>query len=577
MDTQKISQLMNNYKKNIEEHKNIIYKIFFYGSIVFLIVMICYWAITTSKLNKQSPSLNSITNYSLKSLSSNDHIKEVLPFWKSIDDLLNYDKQLVTTIEQHKQRREELSLPFDKFLSLYYVPSLNIWRDPFRQTIDTTLIGKKYLEHNPYGDIALMERWTDFFKDVGIADSFNTINNINIGTIEPLKDQPGYFSLNIKVDFESPDKRSFLLLVNKISMTAYLENISLINEFLFYVWDNIKKDKADIITQQQEALKEQLPYVTADTDQLIGYLLYEWVSGTGSNILVSQDIITKAIRQTAGCLDEDQKKCNYIFRQKTRNIPYLAYGIGKDNTDQVAGFKTLFHYLPPILSIEEFNFEELSKTRLVTTQGYRGSITIKVYGKDILNDEINAIANELWLMCFISKESLQAETAIARIEKHINDLWVQTFDTRKSTMLNQILLFATAIQGEYEGLPNYKKIVRLFELYRTLKENNLCDTIDHSKDTSIDPLLWAWSTDETTTELDTSSEKTELPVHDEPLIDDFPTDDTSHSHTEPTSDTTESEPSASPLPEDRLTIPSDRQIWDGKSQRDQQLTNELEQ
>lgn len=395
MDTQKISQLMNNYKKNIEEHKNIIYKIFFYGSIVFLIVMICYWAITTSKLNKQSPSLNSITNYSLKSLSSNDHIKEVLPFWKSIDDLLNYDKQLVTTIEQHKQRREELSLPFDKFLSLYYVPSLNIWRDPFRQTIDTTLIGKKYLEHNPYGDIALMERWTDFFKDVGIADSFNTINNINIGTIEPLKDQPGYFSLNIKVDFESPDKRSFLLLVNKISMTAYLENISLINEFLFYVWDNIKKDKADIITQQQEALKEQLPYVTADTDQLIGYLLYEWVSGTGSNILVSQDIITKAIRQTAGCLDEDQKKCNYIFRQKTRNIPYLAYGIGKDNTDQVAGFKTLFHYLPPILSIEEFNFEELSKTRLVTTQGYRGSITIKVYGKDILNDEINAIANEL--------------------------------------------------------------------------------------------------------------------------------------------------------------------------------------
>lgn len=491
--------------------------------------------------------------------------------------MLTFDQQLVSTIEQNKKRREELSLPFDKFLSLYYVPSLNIWRDPFRQTIDTTLIGKKYLEHNPYGDIALMERWTDFFKDVGIADSFNTINNINIGTIEPLKDQPGYFSLNIKVDFESPDKRSFLLLVNKISMTAYLENISLINEFLFYVWDNIKKDKADIITQQQEALKEQLPYVTADTDQLIGYLLYEWVSGTGSNILVSQDIITKAIRQTAGCLDEDQKKCNYIFRQKTRNIPYLAYGIGKDNTDQVAGFKTLFHYLPPILSIEEFNFEELSKTRLVTTQGYRGSITIKVYGKDILNDEINAIANELWLMCFISKESLQAETAIARIEKHINDLWVQTFDTRKSTMLNQILLFATAIQGEYEGLPNYKKIVRLFELYRTLKENNLCDTIDHSKDTSIDPLLWAWSTDETTTELDTSSEKTELPVHDEPLIDDFPTDDTSHSHTEPTSDTTESEPSASPLPEDRLTIPSDRQIWDGKSQRDQQLTNELEQ
>ena len=52
-------------------------------------------------------------------------------------------------------------------------------------------------------------------------------------------------------------------------------------------------------------------------------------------------------------------------------------------------------------------------------------------------------------------------------------------------MLNQILLFTTAVQEEYPTLPNYKKIVRLFELYRTLKENNLCDIIDPSQLTSI--------------------------------------------------------------------------------------------
>ena len=57
----------------------------------------------------------------------------------------------------------------------------------------------------------------------------------------------GFFSLPITVQFETPDRRSFLLLVNKLSMTSYADNISLINEFTLNLREQIKKDKKEQI------------------------------------------------------------------------------------------------------------------------------------------------------------------------------------------------------------------------------------------------------------------------------------------------------------------------------------------
>ena len=128
-----------------------------------------------------------VSSYSIDSLSTNETIKEIAPFWKELKDMFEFNNQLSETIASNKAHRQKLSLPYDNFLYLFYTPSLNIWRDPFTQKIDTSLIGKKYLDNNPYGDIALMEQWTDFFKDVGISDGFNKINNIDIGNIEPLE------------------------------------------------------------------------------------------------------------------------------------------------------------------------------------------------------------------------------------------------------------------------------------------------------------------------------------------------------------------------------------------------------
>jgi len=45
----------------------------------------------------------------------------------------------------------------------------------------------------------------------------------------------------ITVSFRANSKRAFLLLSDKLSMTSNKENISLINEFFYYLRNEIKK------------------------------------------------------------------------------------------------------------------------------------------------------------------------------------------------------------------------------------------------------------------------------------------------------------------------------------------------
>jgi hypothetical protein len=126
-----------------------------------------------------------------------------------------------------------------------YTPSLNIRSDPYTHVIKTNLLGEAYIKANPFGDIRLIEQWTTFFKDMGSADIYNTISDITVGKIQP--DQNGFFRIPITVQFETQDRRGFLLLANKLSMTSYTENISLINEFMYYLRNTIATDKKDII------------------------------------------------------------------------------------------------------------------------------------------------------------------------------------------------------------------------------------------------------------------------------------------------------------------------------------------
>jgi hypothetical protein len=469
--TKTLSWLRNNH--------SILYSIGFVLSILFAIGMIGYWFMVQQKLDSKSETLSSTSVYSLDSLQNDETIKDSFPLRKKLSDMLWYENQIDENIANTRLQRQRLSVPFDNFLNMLYTPTINIWRDPFSQKIDTSLIGKKYIENNPYWDITMIQQRTNFFKDVGVIDSYNTVSDVRIWQPEVSKIE-WYFSIPVTVQFETPNKRSFLLLINKISMTAYIQNLSLINEFMYYVWETIKEEKQDILIQSDLFSGNLITTTENHDDRAIWYLLYNWIIKWQENKLISQDIIAKSIRKTAWCTTEEQQECMYMFREKMRALPYLAYGVAREGVDIIEWLKFFFKNIPPILSIETFSFEE--KTIKKVKAWYKGTISLRIYGKDLLPEEINSISAELGSMCFLSKEWLSIANAKAKVEKNIFELGKWNLNIKRSTTLNQILVFITKIEKEYPTLPNQKKVVRLFELYRTLKENSLCDIIKTEED-----------------------------------------------------------------------------------------------
>lgn len=441
---------------------------------------IIYWYVTLSTIESKSEDLIAISNYSFSSLSSNDMLKNEYPLWRSLSDALWYDDRIQDEIKKSKEQREKLSLPYNNFLHFLYTPSLNIWRDPFSGDIDTTLVGEKYLLNNPYSDIELIQKRTNFFKDMWVVDQYNTINDISLGTLEPVNG--GFFALPITVQFETPDRRSFLLLVSKLSMTSYAENVSLINEYMFYLRESIKKNK---MAQIQDMLDSgELPSLIKTEDQLIGYLLYQWIKQDKPITIINNEIINEAISRSAWCTDQTPEECLYLFRDKFRSVPYLAYGIARDKNSPMEWLKQFLINLPPLISIDSFSFDQnTQKGKKTRDEGYKWSISIKVYGRDLWWKEVEEISQKLGSLCFQDKTSVTSSYGLLVVNKLIDQLGQQdAINAKRSTQLNDMLLYLKKIDGEYEGLTNYKKVIRLFEVYRTLQESNACDLMVSEKD-----------------------------------------------------------------------------------------------
>lgn len=434
-----------------------------------------YYIRVVQDLHAQSDSLDQVRYYDLSQLDRSDTLKENKALWQTVEDMLTYNDQLRQQVTSYTRYREELSLPYTHFLHYIYTPSLNIRKDNFTQEIDTTLIGEKYLAKNPYNDIALIQRWTDFFKDMGTIDQYNTITNISIGAVT---NQSGwFFGIPITVQFETPDRRSFLLLVNKLSMTSYADNVSLISEFMYNLRAIIKNDKKDII--QTELAWLQLSWVRTE-DEFLGYRLYKRIYDDMSiDSLIDATVINKAIAQTAWCTDQSSEQCLYMFRDKYRTIPYLAYGIARPWTDVVLGLREFLRELPPLIGIDSFSFDRKAKKTLgrAYDNGYKWSISITVYGRDVAPQEMEEIAVLLWKKCFRDGGMMSVDRGAQRIEKLIEQLGGEDINIARSTSLQDMKKYFADMTKSYDSLPYYKKVIRLFEVYRTLLEWNACDIV----------------------------------------------------------------------------------------------------
>lgn len=389
---------------------------------------------------------------------------------------------------------------YEVLLQNIYLPSLNIWKDPYTKNFDMTLLGQKYLENDKFQDLYLIQYWSDFAKYVWNDADYNTIDSISVWEKQEIWESD-YFYIPITVEFSSPNKRSFLLLVNKLSMTSNSNNIALLNEFFFYLLMNIKDQKAEVINNlMQEYWNEfstssdwdwptDFSQLSEDElldyqDKVIGYNLYHRINynWTWENVtpLVDDEVIIETIKKNALCESGlEPAECFYKFRDKYRNIPYLAYRVWLENqTDRVDWLLEFLRDLPPAIGITNFNFDKRSTSSFLNNnvEQYNWNVTFYAYGKNVTDAEIDETAWLLWKMCFWnnSDQKISPDLALSRVNDKIASLWWLN-ESVNVLSLGELQWLFTDIKNQYDGLSKYNKMVKLFELWRMMNDANLCE------------------------------------------------------------------------------------------------------
>jgi len=428
-------------------------------------------------LNGKSSELANLSNYDTRTLEANTITQTILKNSDTIYDLLQENKLMQWEITKYTDYLHALQIPYIYLLKYIYLPSLNVWKENYTDNIDTNLIWIKFLEKNPYNDITLLQKRGDFFKNLGDNNESNDVLDMKIGDF--VEDDKGFFSMPITVSFIANSKRAFLLLADKLSMTSNKENISLINEFFYYLRAEIKKGKETEIKALESG------YVTTfgsgqeiDQDKMIGYHIYNWMFNGWENTLIDDGIIDKTIKSIISCNNDTDEVCYYKFRERYRNIPTFGYLLGTDfGTNGAENLKRFMQQLPPIFSIKEFEFDKIKAPTIsdVTNNKYQGKVTIVVYGRSASAQEVDQIAQSLGKKCLGENKALTTQDGLDTIQVAIVKLSdVNKIDKSYGDNLRELKWLIEQMNTEFPSLSNYKKTIKLFELYRMLSDAWLC-------------------------------------------------------------------------------------------------------
>lgn len=282
---------------------------------------------------------------------------------------------------------------------------------------------------------------------------------------------------------------------DKIELDEDKKN-QIVNNFLNIVQSFLN----EIISSENDLLKDNisiktdLQYLNNDfntlnnIDILIWNSLNQWISNDEDSQIIDENIINKTIFwlvSTEDCNNleendiEKQKLCLFEFRKKYISIPSLAYTLwAENNSKRKDSLKTFFKTLPPVLNIEDFTFEEWSKEII---WWYEWNLSIKFYWQDISSQDLLEIGNTLWSKCFISStwtnlNTLNIENAVAKLDEKINEMIKnKNADSKYFNEYWQIKDLLSDIWTKYWELNNYNKIIKLFEVYRILNENDICN------------------------------------------------------------------------------------------------------
>ena len=475
-------------------------------SLVVVVWGVFYWRTVYNHYNEINSNTEALKNLSTYGVTPN---KDILSSYiessnvNTINGMTEINENIEEVVASREFFKKQQKSYYEVLLQNIYLPSLNIWKDPYTKNFDLTLLWQRYLENDKFQDLYLIQYWSDFVKYVWNDADYNTVESMSLW--EKIE-MPGtdYFYIPITVEFSSPNKRSFLLLVNKLSMTSNSNNIALLNEFFFYLLMNIKEKKVDIINDLMEDYWQEFS-TSSDwnwpaefselsesekqdyQDKVIGYNLYHRINydWTWENTtpLIDDEIIVETIMENILCdlSTTDEAECFYNFRDKYRNLPYLAYRVWLERqTDRVDWLLEFLRDLPPAIAITNFRFDKYSNSSFLNNneEQYEWSVTFYAYGRNVTDSEIDETAGLLWKMCFWpnSDQKISADLALSRVNEKIASLWWLDESVNVLSLWELQTLF-TDIKDKYNNMPKYDKMVKLFELWRMMNDANLCEQV----------------------------------------------------------------------------------------------------
>ncbi|HMT00889.1 MAG TPA: hypothetical protein PKC14_01050 [Candidatus Absconditabacterales bacterium] len=468
---------MNNQNKHIisfiERYKSqeLIFKIVWPVCVVvfFILIGLSFSVyLTATEMNSHSADLINVSYYSLDQVKSNNSTKNILKDARNLPDLVRLSRNAEEENTRLNAYFDSLQQPYKSFLQYFLLPPLNIWEDPYTKAIDTKLIGQRFLAENPFSDLALLGRWSDFFRVVGNGEFYNEITDISIS---PLQEQDnGYFSFELNVSFLAPNKRAFLFLINDLSFSSNRENISLVHEFVYNLREGLR------ISYQKTQTGTLL--TGKSLDDFIARSLMDWVHGKQDISFLTEAVIENTIKKTVECNNEDLQYCAFLFRQKYQTVPSLAYSVGDlKNPDKKPLLKKFFQRMAPVMNIKRFTFTPQRKTLGQASQSYVGQIQFQIFGRGLIKSDYDRISLALAKQCFGPQQDLPLTVQLAKktVDQAVVDLAsISTLDTTKNKKLQELTDILNNYELTFDQLTYYNKTIKIFEIFRMLDDGRLC-------------------------------------------------------------------------------------------------------